>query len=68
MEISEVDRKQRVKQKRKTNEVAAQSFRLGSDHLEKLKKMAMRFDLPQVEILRDLIDEKFRQIEEARRR
>ena len=70
MELSEKARALRKAEnaKKKTNETAAQSFRLGATHLEKLKKLAMRSDLPQVEILRDLIDEKFRQVQESRRR
>ena len=42
--------------KDKWNITQAQSFRLGEEHIEKLKRMAERSDLPQVEILRDLID------------
>ena len=69
-EISEMERARRAlkRSQRKTNETAAQSFRLGKEHLEKLKKMAQRSGNAQVDILRDLIDSRWREIEKKRKR
>ncbi len=37
----------------------AQSFRLGKDHMEKLRKLSRRTDVQQVGILRRLIDQEY---------
>jgi hypothetical protein len=67
-EISEVERLRRRLSRAGAKGTPAQSFRLGAAHLEKLKKLAQRSDLPQVEVLRDLIDKRWAEIEQARKR
>jgi predicted DNA-binding protein len=66
MEVSEKERAARRAAKPKTNETPAQSFRLGKLHVERLKKLSERSDIPQVDLIRDMIDEKWNKVEKAR--
>ena len=73
MEISEKERLRRrlerlehKKQNPRKVKGEAQSFRLGNDHTKKLRTLASRSGLPQVELLRLLIDKRWLEVEEAR--
>lgn len=53
------------KAKRKKHE--AISFRFGPDHITKLRKLSDRSGIAQVEVMRVLIDNAWREVEEARK-
>ena len=70
MEISEVERARRrlARAKKPKNETAAQSFRLGEAHLDKLRKLAERQDISQADLVRGLLDAEWDRVIAARKR
>ena len=70
VEISERELKLRKEQRalKKNKVTPAQSFRLGEEHVERLRIMAQRSDLAQVDLLRDLIDGEWVRVTKARKK
>lgn len=69
VEISEKERaRRRAERAASTSKMTpAQSFRLGEEHLDRLKRLSQRQDLAQVEMLRILIDREWTRVQDARR-
>lgn len=68
-EISEVERARRRLERasRPTNKTPAQSFRLGPDHMDKLRKLSQRSDVSQVELVRQMIDKRWAEVKQQRK-
>ena len=70
VEISEKElaRRKAERAAKKTKSSPAQSFRLGEEHVERLRVLAQRSDLAQVDLLRDLIDQEWIRATKARKK